>query len=65
MAVLNSRYKVGPWWCQMVAVTFEQARGLREKHQKPGGYEISASKTVATPLQDLFGAWADEGLRRR
>ncbi len=64
VAVLNGRYKVGPWWGQMVAVSYEQAWGLREKHQKPGGYEISVSKTVATPLQDLFGAWADEGLRR-
>ncbi len=34
------------WWCQMVAVGYEQARGLREKHQTPTGYEISVSKTL-------------------
>lgn len=34
---LNSQHDVGPWWQQMVTVTYEQARGLREKHEKPGG----------------------------
>ncbi len=63
--VLNDRYKVEPWWRQMVAVTYEQARGLREKHQKPGGYEISVSKTVASRLTDLFEAWTEEKTRRR
>ncbi len=63
--VLKRRYKVGPWWGQMVAVTYEQARGLREKHQKAGGYEISVSKTVASRLTDLFEAWTEEKTRGR
>ena len=33
------------WWSQMVAVGYEQERGLREKHQTPAGYQVSASKT--------------------
>ena len=32
---LNTKHDIGPWWQQMVTVTYEQARGLREKHQKP------------------------------
>lgn len=50
----------GPWWQQMVAVTYEQACGLREKHQKPGGFEISVSRTIATPISKAFKAWTDE-----
>lgn len=26
------------WWSQMVTVTYEQSRGLREKHQRADGY---------------------------
>src|SRR6267142_712956 len=47
---LNTEQGVGPWWQQMVTATYEQARGLRGKHQKPTGYEISVSRTISTPL---------------
>jgi hypothetical protein len=46
-----------PWWSQMVTVTYEQERGLREVHQKADGYAASASKTVALPLPDLYQAF--------
>jgi 3-methyladenine DNA glycosylase/8-oxoguanine DNA glycosylase len=46
VAHLSEKHGVGPWWQQMVAVTYEQARGLRDKHQKPEGYEISVSRTI-------------------
>jgi uncharacterized protein YndB with AHSA1/START domain len=48
---------VGPWWTQMVAVTYEQARGLRDKHQKPQGYEISVSRTIDATVGKAFKAW--------
>jgi hypothetical protein len=53
------------WWNQMVAVTYEQARGLREKHQKPEGYEISVSRTIAVSAGALYKAWKNERTRRR
>ena len=53
------------WWNQMVAVGYEQARGLREKHQKPDGYEISVSRVVAASAAALFKAWKDPKARRR
>lgn len=35
------------WWCQSVAVDFEQARGLRVKGQSSSGdFQVSCSKTV-------------------
>lgn len=64
-ALLYKRCGCPGWWSQMVAVGYEQARGLREKYQKPGGYEISRSKTVAVSLVRLFRAWQEEKFRRR
>ncbi|MGI8896914.1 MAG: DUF4287 domain-containing protein [Pyrinomonadaceae bacterium] len=60
---LNAKHDVGPWWQQMVTVTYEQARGLRQKHEKPGGYQISVSRTVNVPLANLYKAVANEKSR--
>ena len=49
----------------MVTVGYEQARGLRQKHEKPNGYEISGSKTIEVPVTKAFAAWEDEKLRRK
>jgi hypothetical protein len=57
--------RMNGWWQQMVTVSYEQARGLRQKHEKPEGFEVSASKTVAVPLVKLYRAWTDARLRRR
>lgn len=65
VAFLHKRYSLGPWWEQMVAVTYEQVRGLREPHEKPEGYEIARSKTFNVPLSPLYGAWEDPEKRRR
>lgn len=63
--LLHGKYEVDGWWSQMVTVAYEQERGLREKHQKPNGYEISASKTLPVPIGTLFAAWQDETVRHR
>ena len=62
---LSKKHGVGPWWQQMVTVTYEQARGLREKHQKPGGYEISVSRTIGAPISKAFKAWTDDKTRKQ
>jgi uncharacterized protein YndB with AHSA1/START domain len=56
---LNEKHDVGPWWQQMVTVTYEQARGLRDVHQKPNGYEISVSRTLDTPITKAYRAFSD------
>lgn len=60
---LNSKHAVGPWWRQMVTVTYEQARGLREKHQKPDGFEISISRTIKASLPKVYQSVANEKTR--
>jgi len=42
-----------------------QARGMRAKHQKPGGFEIGRTKTIAAPADAVFAAWSDERRRAR
>lgn len=62
-ALLAGRYRVPPWWSQMVAVGYEQARGLRKPHQKADGFSANASRTVGAGLDRLYGAWSDPKLR--
>lgn len=63
-AHLSEKHGVRPWWTQMMAVTYEQARGLRDKHEKPGGFEISVSRTIEAPIGKVFKAWTIETIRK-
>jgi hypothetical protein len=65
VAHLVEKHSVGPWWQQMITVTYEQARGLRDKHEKPGGFEISVSRTIDASVGKAFKAWTDEKTRRK
>ncbi|MFS8086357.1 MAG: SRPBCC family protein [Acidobacteriota bacterium] len=65
VAHLSEKHGVRPWWTQMVTVTYEQARGLRDKHEKPAGYEISVSRTIDSPVSKAFKAWTDEKTRQK
>lgn len=58
-AYLHEKEGVRAWWCQMVTVGYERARGLRLKHQKADGFSMTASRTVEAPVSRLFAAWAD------
>jgi uncharacterized protein YndB with AHSA1/START domain len=60
---LQEVHGVPDWWCQMVTVGYEQARGLREAHQKTDGFTANASKTLGVPLAVLYDAWAAESQR--
>ncbi len=62
---LFEKQKISGWWSQMVTVAYEQARGMRQKHEKPGGFEISGSKTIDVPVDEVFAAWEDAKQRRR
>jgi len=47
----------------MVAVTYEQQRGLRDQHEKPEGFEISISRTVGASLAQLYQSFHNEKKR--
>ncbi|MEK7348244.1 MAG: SRPBCC domain-containing protein [Candidatus Eisenbacteria bacterium] len=55
-AWLHETHELSPWWAQTVTVRHERERGLRDKHEKPTGYEISASRLVAAAAARAFDA---------
>jgi len=63
--LLYTKYRVPGWWSQMVTVGYEQARGLRDVHQKPEGFEIGVSRTIDAGMSQVFDAWLDARTRAR
>jgi len=56
---LSADHGVGPWWQQMVTVTYEEQIGRRAQHEKADGYQISVSRTVPAPLAALYEAFGN------
>jgi uncharacterized protein YndB with AHSA1/START domain len=54
--LVHDKHGVGDWWSQMVTVGYEQARGLRQKHQKADGFSVSASRVFEAPMARTFRA---------
>jgi uncharacterized protein YndB with AHSA1/START domain len=62
---LTGEHDLSRWWAQKLIVEYEQARGLRSAGVRPGGtFSATASKTVGVPVERLFEAFANAGLRR-
>lgn len=51
------------WNAQAIVGSYERARGLRAVGEHENGFSISASKTVAVPVERLYDAFVDPGLR--
>lgn len=65
-ALISTKYKVGGWYSQMVAVGYERIKGLRAKGQRlDGTYEASKSRTYNIPVRKLFDAWKNPEIRAR
>jgi hypothetical protein len=56
--------EVNGWWSQMITVGYEQARGMRDKHQKTDGFAVSRSRTMSAPVERAYAQWADARRRR-
>jgi len=56
---------VSGWWAQMLTVAYEQARGRRLPHETPDGFRVTASRTIAVPVSELFTAFTAEAQRAR
>lgn len=57
--LLAAKFGVPAWWSQMVAVGYEQARGLRLPNQNARGFSATASRTVAAAVDRVYEAWVD------
>jgi hypothetical protein len=63
---LVEKHRADSWWAQTITVGYEQERGMRAPgQQSDGSFSVSASKTVAVPVDRLFEAFTDAELRGR
>jgi hypothetical protein len=62
---LSEEQGIAGWDAQSVTVSYERARGLRAVGERPEGFSITASKTVAVPVERLYDAFVDGSLRTR
>jgi len=62
---LREEHGVDGWYSQSITVGYERARGLRAPGERPDGFAVSASRTIAVPVERLFEAFADEVRRER
>ncbi|TAK63428.1 MAG: hypothetical protein EPO24_04270, partial [Bacteroidetes bacterium] len=62
---LNKKQGLSPWWSQMITVGYEQARGLREKHETSKGFVANISKTILVSSEILYNMWNDSKKRKR
>jgi hypothetical protein len=64
-ALLDRKFKPGPWWGQMIAVSYERARGIRAMNQKcDGEFSVSVTKVMPAGLSKLFAAATDPATRK-
>jgi len=52
------------WWCQMITVGYEQAKGL-DKSETPEGLQVSVSKILPVSLTKLHEAFSETNTRRQ
>ena len=63
---LTSQHGLSTWWAQKLIVEYEQARGLRDPGVRSDGtFSVGASRTIAAPIDDVFEAFVDAGVRQR
>jgi hypothetical protein len=62
---LASEHGIDGWSSQSVTVSYERARGLRAVGEHADGFAVTASKTVAVPVERLYDAFVEESQRER
>jgi hypothetical protein len=62
---LREEHAVDGWYSQSITLGYERARGLRAPGQRPDGFAVGASRTIAVPVERLFAAFTDGTLRER
>lgn len=62
---VNGEPGVDGWWAQSVTVGYERARGMRARNERPEGFEVSVSKTLAMPALDAWRAFVEPSRRAR
>ena len=62
---IGAEHGIPGWWAQNVTVAYERARGKRAANERPGGFTVSATKTVNVAAERVFRAFAEPDDRAR
>ncbi len=62
---LGATHGVPGWWTQSITVAYERARGMRARHQRPAGFEVSINRTLDAAPAAVLAAFTDEAARER
>ena len=60
---LQDQQAVDGWSAQSITVSYERVRGMRAVGERPDGFAVTATKTVAVPVGRLYDALADPARR--
>ncbi|MBE0659055.1 MAG: DUF4287 domain-containing protein [Bryobacteraceae bacterium] len=63
--LLHREHGIAAWWAQSVTVGYEQARGLRQVHQQPGGFTANISRTLPYSAEAVYDAFTNARRRNR
>src|SRR5271170_4209940 len=64
-ALVAEKMGAGDWFGQMIAVSYERARGIRAMNQKcDGEFSVSVTKVMPVGLSELFAAVTDAKTRK-
>jgi uncharacterized protein YndB with AHSA1/START domain len=62
---LKDEHGAPSWWCQMIAVSYERARGGRKVNERAGGtFAVNVTKVMPVPLAKLFATATDPKTRK-
>ncbi|MGO4881594.1 MAG: DUF4287 domain-containing protein [Bryobacteraceae bacterium] len=67
-ATLQKQFGLSRWWGQMVAVGYENERGIRQDGRGDAAgkrYEVTLNKIVLAPRAAVWDAWHDPGMLAR
>jgi len=62
---VNEVHGVDGWWSQSVTVGYEWARGMRQRHETRGGYQVSITKTIEATAHDVWRDFVETRRRDR
>jgi hypothetical protein len=62
---LREEQGVEGWYAQSITVGYERARGLRAPGEHAEGFAVTASRTIAVPVERLFAAFEEPELREQ
>jgi hypothetical protein len=62
---VRETHGVDGWWAQSVTVGYEWARGLRARHETPGGFQVSVSKTIEATAEEVWRDFVEPPRRSR